>query len=130
MNKGSIHEDPYKHDKKISDIPQIDDGFYNENERNMVIGMRLSDLESAFTFISNYLTFSVASLTLDRIKKLTALNAAFQWNSVSTNSTKPNARGLAEILATVRQGSDSLAISVVNDSISNAGKSTAIINGI
>ena len=92
--------------------------------------MRLSDLESAFTFICNYLTFSVASLTLDRIKKLTALNAAFQWNSVSTNSTKPNARGLAEILATVRQGSDSLAISVVNDSISNAGKSTAIINGI
>jgi hypothetical protein len=130
LNKGSIPEDPYKHDKKISDIPQIDDGFYNENERNMVIGMRLSDLESALTFISNYLTFSVASLNLERIKKLTALNAAFQWNSVSTNSTKPNARGLAEILATVRQGSDSLAISVVNDSISNAGKSTAIINGI
>lgn len=130
LNKGSIHEDPYKLDKKISDIPVIEDGFYNENERNMVIGMRLSDLESALTFICNYLTFSVANLNLERIKRLSSLNAVFAWNSVSTNSTKPNARGLAEILAAVRQGSDSLAISVVNDSISNASKSTLIINGI
>ena len=130
LNKGSINEDPYKLDKKISDVPSIDDGFYNENERNMVIGMRLSDLESALTFICNYLTFSVSNLNLDRIKKLTSLNAAFQWNSVSTNTTKPNARGLAEILTTLRQGSDALTISVINDSISNAGKSTAIINGV
>lgn len=130
LNKGSISSDPYKHDKKISDIEVPEESFYNESERNVVIGTRLSDFESILDFLCNYFKFSIATFTVDRIKKLIALNNVFQWNSLVTNSTKPNSRGLAECLVSIRQGTDTLTISVINDSISNAAKCVGTINTI
>ncbi len=130
LNKGSISSDPYKHDKKISDIEVPEESFYTESERNVVIGTRLSDFESILDFLCNYFKFSIATFTVDRIKKLIALNNVFQWNSLVTNSTRPNSRGLAECLVSIRQGTDTLTISVVNDSISNAAKCVGTINTI
>ncbi len=130
LNKGSISNDPYKHDKKISDIEIPEETFFNESERNVVIGTRLSDFESILDFLCNYFKFSVATFTVDRIKKLIALNNVFQWNALVTNSTKPNSRGLADCLVSIRQGTDTLTISVINDSISNAAKCVGIINTI
>lgn len=128
LNKGSISSDPYKNDKKISDIEIPEVSFYNDSERNVVIGTRLSDFESILDFLCNYFKFSIASITVDRIKKLIALNNVFQWNAIITTSTKPNSRGLAECLTSIRKGSDALTISVVNDSVSNAAKCVGTIN--
>ncbi len=130
LNKGSISSDPYKHDKKISDIEVPEDSFYNESERSVVIGTRLSDFESILDFLCNYFKFSIATFTVDRIKKLIALNNIFQWNSLVTTSSKPNTRGLAECLVSIRQGTDTLTISVINDSINNAAKCVGTINSI
>lgn len=128
LNKGTIVEDPYKHDKKISKIVAPPDTVYSENERNIVIGTRLSDYESILDFVCNYLKFSVENLNVEQIKNLASLNSVFQWNAIVPSSTKPNTRGLAECLMPIKQGSDTLTASVINDSLNNAAKTVAFIN--
>ena len=53
IKKGLIQPDPYKLDKKISDLAVPEDGQFIESERSMVIGARLSDYESMLDFICN-----------------------------------------------------------------------------
>ena len=55
--KGLIQPDPYKHDKKISDIAVPEEIPFLDSERSMVIGARLSDFESMLDFICNIFKF-------------------------------------------------------------------------
>ena len=130
LKKSTITADPYKLEKKISEIKPISDKPFSESERNVVIGTRLSDYESMLDFICNYLTFSISNIKADRIKKLVDFNNGFHWNSVIATSVSPNTKGLSDCLIPIRQGTDALATSVLNDSLSNAAKTVEIINGI
>ncbi len=130
LKKSTITADPYKLEKKISEIKPISDKPFSESERNVVIGTRLSDYESMLDFICNYLTFSISNIKADRIKLLLAFNNGFQWNSVIATSASPNTKGLSDCLIPIRQGTDALATSVLNDSLSNAAKSVEVINSI
>ena len=130
LKKSTITADPYKLEKKISEIKPISDKPFSESERNVVIGTRLSDYESMLDFICNYLTFSISNIKADRIKQLVDFNNGFQWNSVIATSVSPNTKGLSDCLIPIRQGTDALATSVLNDSLSNAARSVEIINGI
>ncbi len=128
--KGLIQPDPYKHDKKISDIAVPDEIPFLDSERSMVIGARLSDFESMLDFICNIFKFSVATVSVERIKTLLALNNYFQWNSLVPNSTKPNTKGLAEIVQAIKMGTDTLSVSVLNETINYASKTVSRINGL
>lgn len=126
--KGLIQPDPYKLDKKISDIAVPDDLPFLDTERSMVIGARLSDFESMLDFICNIFKFSVSTVSVERIKTLLSLNNYFQWNALVPNSAKPNTKGLGEIVQAVKMGTDTLSVSVLNDSINYASKTVAKIN--
>ena len=128
--KGLIQPDPYKHDKKISDIAVPEEIPFLDSERSMVIGARLSDFESMLDFICNIFKFSVATVSVERIKTLLALNNYFQWNSLVPNSTKPNTKGLAEIVQAIKMGTDTLSVSVLNETINYASKTVSRINGL
>ena len=128
--KGLIQPDPYKHDKKISDIAVPEEIPFLDSERSMVIGARLSDFESMLDFICNIFKFSVATVSVERIKTLLALNNYFQWNSLVPNSAKPNTKGLAEIIHAIKMGTDTLSVSVLNETINYASKTVSRINGL
>ncbi len=130
LKKGVITEDPYKKDKKISDIVVPPDTPYSDNEQSVIIGMRLSDYESMLDFLCNYFKFSVSFLTLDRIKALVALNNCFHWNGIAPTSPKPNTRGLARMFQGIKQSTDILSAGMINDSISQMSKNTAAANTI
>lgn len=130
LKKGVISEDPYKHDKKISDIIAPDDTPFADSERSVVIGSRLSDYDNMLDFVCNYLKFSVDSINIDRIKRMIALNNCFNWTSLLPSSTKANTKTLAEMITTIRMGTDSIAVNVINDSVSHASTSISNINSI
>lgn len=130
LKKSTISADPYKLEKKISEIKPISDKPFADSERNIVIGTRLSDYESMLDFICNFFTFSVSNIKADRIKRLIEFNNGFKWNSVIATSDSPNTKGLSDCLIPIRQGTDALATSLLNDSLVNAAKSIEIINSI
>ena len=120
VKKALITPDPYKLDKKISDIKAPDSEQFVENERSVIIGQRFSDYESTLDFLCNYYKFSVSQLTLGNIKKLVDLNNSITWNAFSANSNKINTRILATLVFSARQSSDTLTASMVNDNLSKA----------
>lgn len=129
--KSLITPDPYKLDKKISDIELPDGSQFIENERSVVIGQRFSDYESSLDFLCNYYKFSVAHITLPNIKKLVDLTNSILWNSFTANSNKINTRVLAGMVFEARQGSDGLTASMINDSLSKASQAqTEILSAL
>ncbi len=128
LKKSLITPDPYKNDKKISDITSPENGPFSEAERSMAMGMRFSDYDSTLDFLCNYYKFSVSNLQLGNIRKLIDLNNAIQWNSFSVNSNNVNTRTIATMLLTAKQNCEAITVSMINDSISKAGKAILAIN--
>ena len=110
------------------DVEIPDESEYAEKDRNMVIGVRLSDYERIIDFLCNFFKFSVNSLTLERIKKLVGLNNYFQWGSLVPTNSQPNSKGLAELVVLSRQGTDAISVSVINGGITTAAKTIVQIN--
>lgn len=128
LKKSLINQDPYKNEKKISDIKAPENTPFTENERPMVMGMRLSDYDSTLDFLCNYYKFSVSNLQISNIKKLIDLNNAIQWNSFSANSNNTNTRVLATMLISGKQNCEAITVSMLNDSLSKASKALVAIN--
>lgn len=128
IQKSKIVKDPYKLEKKFSEIVAPDNSYFNENEKAVIFGTRFSDYESMLDFLCSYFNFSVSYMTLDRIKNLVDLNNAFTWNNLSLNSTSPNTRVLAEIVIQLRQELDQISANNLNSSISKCSQLLANIN--
>ncbi|MBE6344512.1 MAG: hypothetical protein E7063_02310 [Spirochaetaceae bacterium] len=126
--KGLITPDPYRLDKKITDVQVPDEFDFPEKDRNIIIGVRLSDYERVIDFLCNFFKFSTKNLSLERIKKLVGLNNYFQWGTLVPSSSHPNTRGLAELLIQARQGADTIAVGVINGGISTISKNIVKIN--
>ncbi len=129
LQKGLIAADPYKLEKKFSDVTVPEEGEFTEFEQRKVLGERLSDYERVLDFLCNSFKFSTQNLVLPRIKKLVALNNCFQWGGLVITSKQPNTRGLASLVNAVRRGGDSMTIISVNGAITSAAKSIVEING-
>ena len=128
VKKALITPDPYKLDKKISDIKSPDSEQFVENEKSVIMGMRFSDYESTLDFLCNYYKFSVSQLSLANIKKLVDLNNSITWNAFSANSNKINTRVLAPMVFSARQSSDNITASMINDNLSKASHAMNNIN--
>lgn len=128
LKKSLITPDPYKNDKKISDITPLETTAFTDAERSVIFGTRISDYESNLDFLCNYYKFSVSNLQIHNIKKLTDFNNSLQWNSFSANSNNINTRTLATLLLSTKQSSEVISVSMMNDNLSKAGKAMTEIN--
>lgn len=128
LQKGLITPDPYKLDKKISDVVIPEDSEFAESARSQVMGIRLSDYERVLDFLCNYFKFSATNMTLPRIKKLIGLNNSFQWGGLVVTSKHPNTKALADLLTNIRQGTDTMATGSLNGAVSAASKAIVEIN--
>ncbi|MBP5283527.1 MAG: hypothetical protein J6Y93_02550, partial [Treponema sp.] len=126
--KSLITPDPYKKEKKISDIKSPESTPFTDQERSLVMGMRMSDYESTLDFLCNYYKFSVSNITIGSIKKLVDLNNWIQWTSFTPNSPRIITRSLANMVQTLRTSADTLNTSLLNDSISKASRAMGEIN--
>lgn len=120
IKKSLITPDPYKNDKKISDIVAPEDTPFNENERSIILGTRISDYESMLDFICNYMKFSVENINMDKIRKLQNLNKTFTWSNLSPNSSRPNTQGLASCINSCKNGAVQLTLVLISDSITKS----------
>lgn len=128
IKKSLVNADPYKHDKKISDIVPPSDDEFTETDRANILGTRLSDYESMVDFICNYYNFSIESITLDKIRKMNELNNTFNWDNLIPNAPKQNTRALFAVISELKNSGDSLTINLLNDNLSKAKSSLKIVS--
>lgn len=123
IKKGVFHDEPYKYDSKIQEIELPSDETFADSERGPVIGRRLAEFEAMLDYLNNYYSFTCDNLAPERINRIATLMRTFNWDTFSNTSNKPNTRGLAELVANVRTGTDPLSISIVNDCLRQLSKS-------
>ena len=130
INKGILKDDPYKNDKRITKIQPISDEPYNDSENAKILGVRLSEYVQMLDFICSYLNFSLESLVPERLKQLSLFNSSILWNAVSLTSSSPNARGIAEAIKQILQGSDTIGSNLIKTTLSSCSQTMAKINEI
>ncbi|MCR5612641.1 hypothetical protein [Treponema sp.] len=128
IQRSLIKPDPYKHEKKISDVEIIPNEQYIDSERSLVIGTRLSDYEAILDFICTYYKFSIEGMTFAKIKKFVEFNNTFNWHSFSTSSSQANTRGFACLVAEAKHGAPAMTSNMMTDGIVKCDSATRDIN--
>jgi hypothetical protein len=124
IRKGSIHEDPYRDEMKISDITNPSDKPFQESERGDQMSLRLSQYVSYVEFLNNYYQFDTEFLTLGRIKRMLTFVKYINFTQLTEASTQPSTRGLAELVGMVKKGGDQLSAGIIGESVNQLEKTT------
>ena len=128
VKKSLIQPDPYRLDKKISDIVVPETTPFSESEISNVFGARFSDYETMLDFICTYFRFSTENLTIQKVKQLIDLNKAFDWEDLSMNSAKMNTRALAMTINSAKNNAPNVVQSMINDSVAKCSQASAVIS--
>ncbi len=130
VKKSLIVPDPYRLDKKISEIVVPETSGFAESEISKVFGERFSNYETMLDFICTYFRFSMENFTIQKVKQLLDLNKVFEWDNLSSNSTKMNTRALAMVVSNAKKGAPNVVQSMINDSLDKCAQSTGEINNM
>ena len=130
VKKSLIVPDPYRLDKKISGIVVPETSEFAESEIAKVFGERFSNYETMLDFICTYFRFSMENFTIQKVKQLLDLNKVFEWDNLSSNSTRMNTRALAMVVSNAKKGAPNVVQSMINDSLDKCAQSTSEINNI
>ncbi|MDR1446237.1 MAG: hypothetical protein LBI90_05000 [Treponema sp.] len=129
LKKGLIHEDPYKHENKISELEVPESSGFTENEKLDQLSLRLSNYDSQLDFLVNFYQFGVEFLNLDRIRRILGLIKYIDWVALSPDSTSHTTKAVAEMTLQVKIGIDPLALRVIGESLTNLSRTTGITIG-
>ena len=128
VKKSLIQPDPYRLDKKISEIIVPESSPFSESEIKKVFGARFSDYETMLDFLCSYFRFSIENFSIQTVKKLIDLNKVFEWDDLSMNSVKMNTRALAMTINSAKINAPNVAQSMINDSVAKCAASTKTIS--
>ena len=128
VKKSLIHPDPYRLDKKISDIIVPETAPFSESEIPNVFGSRFSDYETMLDYICTYFRFSIENFTIQNVKKLIDLNKCFDWDDLSMNAAKMNTRALAMTINSAKNNAPNVIQSMINDSVAKSVQASKAIN--
>ena len=126
--KSLIIPDPYRLDKRISEIILPESKPFPEGDIAKELGLRFSDYELMLDFICTNFRFSLDNLTLPKIKKLTEFNASFEWDSLSPNSAKVNTKALGIVISNAKGAAQPVMVSMLSDAIQKSADCLKKIN--
>lgn len=129
-SKALITSDPYKLDKKISNITIPEDTPFMDSDKARILGSRFSDYESMLDFICTYFDFSVENIDLTNIKNLNDFNNAFQWTKCSKDNQKINTKNIAMLIEQAKQNTSVLIQNTLNDAVAKSSSSIIEITKI
>lgn len=130
VKKSLIIPDPYRLDKKISDIVVPPVTPFAESEIPNVFGARFSDYETMLDYICTYFRFSTETFTLQNVKKLIDFNKVFEWDDLSMNNARMNTRALAMTVNSAKTGAPNVVQSLINDSVAKSAQATKAIGSM
>lgn len=128
VKRSLLVPDPYKNDSRITSISLPETSSFADNERSIVLGIRLSQYETMLDYVCNFMKFSVSQLDNGKIKKMLELNNTFSWANLSVNSTRPNTRALAIAMNELKSGVQPIVQSLLKDSVAKTQTAMAEID--
>jgi DNA-binding MltR family transcriptional regulator len=129
LKKGLIHEDPYKAEAKIGELEVPSSAAFSDAERLEQLTQRLANYDNQLDFLVNFYQFSADFLNLDRIKRILGLVKYVDWVHLSPDSQSFMTKVVSEMTSQIKNGSDSLTMSLISESLSHLNRSFSPIMG-
>lgn len=124
IQKGIIQADPYKLDRRISEIAPLDTAPFPDSESTSILGARLSEYEMMLDFICTYYRFTIDNMPSSKIKILLDISKTFDWSNLSLNNTSSNTRSLAQAINDARMNATAMITNNLSDSTDKCKSST------
>jgi hypothetical protein len=115
IRKGLLREDPYNYDQTFTDITVPTDEMLPEFESSDELSYRLAAFRRQLKLVSTEFDMELASLSLSRLKKLSALVFFVNWLEFGENARSPTTKAFARLFMKVRVGSDNIASQILKD---------------
>jgi hypothetical protein len=115
IRKGLLREDPYNYDQAFTDITVPADEILPEFESSDELSYRLAAFRRQLKLISTEFDLDLGSLTLARLKKLSALVFYVNWLEFGEAARSPTTKAFARLFMKVRVGSDNIASQILKD---------------
>ena len=96
MRKALIQEDPYKYERKISEIEMPPKGDIQDMEKGEKLSLRLSSFHAQLEFLNTYYQFSMDFIDLQRIRRIIGLVQYINWTHVSETAPEATTAVLAD----------------------------------
>lgn len=113
IQKGIIKPDPYKNDRRLSDIYIPEALPMNENEIDEQLPIKLSEFDNLLDFMTNYTQFKASVLSLKKIKILSGILRYIDWGKLTVTNNHPITHGVANLADKIKQGADQIAASSI-----------------
>jgi hypothetical protein len=127
LKKALIKEDPYKHEYKITEISMPPTTPFAESDKESEVGIRLSFYNTQLEYVDGNYLFTCDYLTGKRIKLLKNLFSYIAWDTMSETSENLITRLVAEMFHKIRQGTDQIATSLINTSVTQMSNTKKIL---
>ena len=128
VKKSILIPDPYRLDKRISEIVLPESKPFPEGDIAKELGMRFSDYELVLDFICTNFRFSLENLTLPKLKKLTEFLASFDWDGLSPNSPLVNTKAVAIAITNAKSGAQPVMVSMISDAVLKSANTLKQLN--
>ncbi len=115
IRKGLLREDPYNYEQSIKDITVPSDEPLPEFENTDETSYRLAEFRRQLKFVVTEADFSLSSLSLARLKKISALYSYVNWSELGDNSTSPITRSFGRAFMKILLGADAMAAQILKD---------------
>ncbi len=128
IKKSLIIPDPYRLDKRISDIVVPESSPFPEADIPAVFGSRFSDYETMLDFICTYFRFSVENIDIVHIKSLLEFNKVIDWENLSLNHASANTRAFVNVINQAKKNATGVILSMLTDSQEKSKQAVLAIN--
>ena len=128
LQKRFIHDDPYKQDVKIAEI-KVPDPILAEGDRVEQLTINLSAYDNQLDFLVNFAQMDTDFLTLDNIKRISALVKYIEWTKFTLDTPNTTTKAVVDLTVAVKTGGDPMASRFVTDSLGMMDKASITIMG-
>ena len=130
IRKGLLREDPYNYEQAFSDITIPKDDALPEFENSDEVSYRLAAYRRQLKYVSTEYPLDLPTITLARLKKISALLSYINWLEMGESSKSPTTKAFARVFMKVRMGSDTMASQILKDSEMQIVKTTHQLRSI
>ncbi|MGA2974968.1 MAG: hypothetical protein ABSF77_06635 [Spirochaetia bacterium] len=116
IKKGLLREDAYNYDGTVSAIVVPPDSALPETDDNTEVSHRIVAYGRQLDFLVDGLPFTLASMDLAALKRISSLLSYVDWESFGEASHSPTTRALARQVTKVRLSKDGLSSRVLHES--------------
>jgi hypothetical protein len=128
LQKRLIHEDPYKQDVKIAEI-KVPDPIGADGNKLEQLTVNLSAYDNQLDFLANFAQLDTDFLTLDTIKRISALVKYIEWTKFTLDTPSTTTKALVDLTVTIKTSGDPMGSRIVTDSAGAMDKASVTVMG-